>query len=138
MFAVVWLCALTACTPAPAKSPSSATTPPTKDDCDSQACVSAKLSSLLCTASGQRQFKLTVTNDRNKPARYRLDYYVPEITLEEGNGLGHFMVEGGKKQEHPFVSATFNRPLKVIVTQLDTGGNFVVHETTPEITLKIC
>lgn len=131
------LCALTACTPTPAPptSPPAAAQP--KDDCNSQPCVLANLSTLLCTSSGQRQFKLAVTNERSVAARYRLDYFVPEITLEQGDGLGHFTVEGKQQQEHIFTSATFNRALKVTVTQLDTGNN-IVHEVTPEVTLKRC
>ena len=138
-FAASALClSLVACTPAPVTQAPAATTATRKVDCNDQRCLSSKLQSLDCTPSRQRRFAVTVQNTSSGAVRYRLDYDVPEINLEQGDGQAQIMINASQTHTHNFVSSTFNKNLKVTVTQLTADGAFIADEIPLEVNLKLC
>lgn len=137
-FAVTSLCLLLgACTPAPPKiaDPDKTTA---NDSCSERACLSGTLTSGACKPDGGRGITLSVSNTGSEPARYRLDYFAPEIAPVQGDP-GQVTIESKQTQQYNFVSSVFNKPLKVTVAQLTLDGGFIAApDKVLDVNLKPC
>lgn len=139
--------ALTACTPSQSDKPRfnpiptapvEPDLPPvriTPIDCETQSCLQSSFFPGLCSEDGPRDLQLIVHNISTNSARYKLDYYAPDIALKSGKDLGTKTLDQSEPvMVHYFRSAAYGKNLTVSVVQLTQDGQRTV--ATRDVTIK--